>query len=211
MGGRHRHGAGVHHAGFGGRGVRHGFRGGDDWGSRGIRTTRMLSSFDLQLVVLYLLEQKPQHGYEIIKAFEERSYGIYSPSPGMIYPALTYLEDVSYLRSEVQGSKKVYSLTDRGLAYLGENRSIATEILHRLEGLGRKMARMQEYYDENEPDPAEFDLHAPGHHRSWKMELHEIRKELRAILRAKSESDQEEKERVKAILKKAILEIQKAQ
>jgi DNA-binding PadR family transcriptional regulator len=104
----------------------------------------MLSSSDLQLVVLHLLEDKPQHGYEIIKAFEERSQGIYIPSPGMIYPALTYLEDVSYLRSEVQGSKKVYSLTDRGMAYIRENRAIAADMLNRLEGLGRKMARMQE-------------------------------------------------------------------
>jgi DNA-binding PadR family transcriptional regulator len=210
MRGGHRQGHGGHHGGFMARGGGWGFHGGGAWGGRGMRTTRMLSSSDLQLVVLHLLEDKPQHGYEIIKAFEERSHGIYIPSPGMIYPALTYLEDVSYLRSEVQGSKKVYSLTDPGMAYISENRALAAEILNRLEGLGLKMARMQEYYEENEPDPGGFDLDAQGHHRSWKMELHEIRRELRAILRAKSDADQEEKQRVKAILKGAILEIQKA-
>ena len=52
----------------------------------------MLASGDLQLIVLALLQEKPRHGYEIIKALEEHSSGLYTPSPGVVYPALTYLQ-----------------------------------------------------------------------------------------------------------------------
>src|SRR5688572_29640957 len=79
------HGSGRFSAGFMGP---PGSRGGD------FRTGRKLASADLQLLILALLAEKPRHGYELIKAFEERSSGFYTPSPGMIYPALTYLEEL---------------------------------------------------------------------------------------------------------------------
>src|SRR5580698_3699993 len=63
--------------------------GGEGFGGPGFRTGRKLASSELQLVVLALLAEKPSHGYEIIKALEERSGGFYVPSPGMVYPALT--------------------------------------------------------------------------------------------------------------------------
>jgi DNA-binding PadR family transcriptional regulator len=174
----------------------------------------MLSSLDLQLVILALLEKQPRHGYEIIKTLEEHSNGVYIPSPGMIYPALTYLEETSYARSEVEGNKKLYSITDAGLAYFAENRTIAREILDQLEKLGHEMARMREFYEENEPDSGTFDLDAPGRSLGrggrWKREMHELRHELKAALGEKSEADEQEKERVKVILRNAILEIRKA-
>src|ERR1700722_19474753 len=104
------------HWNFGGRGHRgpfggrHGFLGHFGGlmggGGRGFRAARMLASGDLQLIVLELLKEKPRHGYDIIKELEERSSGIYTPSPGVVYPALTYLEEMSYAASEAEGNKK---------------------------------------------------------------------------------------------------------
>src|SRR6202158_3229989 len=76
-------------------------------GGRGFFGGRKLGSGELQLVILALLEERPRHGYEIIKALEETSKGFYAPSPGMVYPALTYLEEVGYATVEAEGSKKL--------------------------------------------------------------------------------------------------------
>jgi hypothetical protein len=81
---------GRHH---GGRGFGH-FMGALGRGGPGFRTGRKLAAADLQLLILALLAEKPSHGYELIKELEERSGGFYSPSPGMIYPALTYIEEI---------------------------------------------------------------------------------------------------------------------
>ena len=81
----------------------------------------MLASGDLQLIILALLSEKPRHGYEIIKQVEEHSSGAYTPSPGMVYPALTYLEEMGYAASGVrEGTKKLYRITETGTAYLNE-------------------------------------------------------------------------------------------
>ena len=78
-----------------------------------MRAGRMLASGDLQLIILALLSMKPRHGYEIIKAIEEHSSGIYTPSPGVVYPALTYLEETGFALSETQGTKKLYRIARR--------------------------------------------------------------------------------------------------
>src|SRR5271170_7225034 len=87
--GRHRggHGFGRFSAGFGGPFGR---------GGPGFTSGRKFAAADLQLLILALLAEKPSHGYEIIKALDERSGGFYSPSPGMVYPALTYLEEIGH-------------------------------------------------------------------------------------------------------------------
>lgn len=109
--GHHMIGRGGHRGGpFGGRG-----HGGDDeseLGGRDFRGGRKLSSSDLQLIILALLEESPRHGYEVIKALDERTNGFYAPSPGMVYPALTYLEELGHATVEQEGSKKRYSITD---------------------------------------------------------------------------------------------------
>ena len=86
---------------------RRGFMGrfGGFTGGPGMRAARMIASGDLQLIILALLSDKPRHGYEIIKAIEEHSSGIYTPSPGVVYPALTYLEEMGYASSEPEGTK----------------------------------------------------------------------------------------------------------
>src|SRR5580704_12947712 len=95
---------------------RHGHRSVGGIGSiePGMRATKMLASGDLQLIILLLLAERPRHGYEVIKALEEQSSGIYTPSPGMVYPALTYLDEVGFATVSSEGSKKLYTLTDEG-------------------------------------------------------------------------------------------------
>src|SRR5271155_3335243 len=85
-----RHVGGGGRGGFFGRSLGGGFRG----GGPGMRTAKVLASGDLQLIILLLLSEKPRHGYEVIKAVEEQSSGVYTPSPGMVYTALTYLEEM---------------------------------------------------------------------------------------------------------------------
>jgi DNA-binding PadR family transcriptional regulator len=106
--------------GFGGhRGM--GFGGGGR-GMHGLRGGRMFDHGDLRLVVLSLLAEKPAHGYELIKAIEEKLGGAYSPSPGVIYPTLTLLEELGYAAQVPgEGAKKLYEVTPEGRAFLEEN------------------------------------------------------------------------------------------
>ena len=101
------------------------------------RGGRMFEQGDLKYVILQLLDEKPRHGYEIIKALEERFGGMYSPSAGTVYPTLTLLEDLGYARVNVEdGGKKIYSITDEGRAYLTQNRSAVDDIFDRIGELG---------------------------------------------------------------------------
>src|ERR1700732_2965748 len=117
----------AHGGHFGGFGAPFGHGGG--CGGRGFFGGRKLGSGELQLVILALLEERPRHGYEIIKALEETSKGFYAPSPGMVYPALTYLEEVGYATVAAEGVKKLYQVTDEGRAYLAQNRATVDAIL----------------------------------------------------------------------------------
>jgi DNA-binding PadR family transcriptional regulator len=110
-----------------------------DW----FRVGRMLAHGDLKLLALALIEEQPRHGYELIKLIEEKTSGCYSPSPGVVYPTLTFLEEAGYVTAESEGAKKRYSITEEGRAHLEENRDIADLVLARLSGLGKKMARMR--------------------------------------------------------------------
>src|SRR5262249_6399407 len=91
------------HGGFGWSGGRHGMGGGDM-----IRAGRMLAQGDLRLIALALIAEEPRHGYEIIKVLEEKTAGWYAPSPGIVYPTLTYLEEVGYVTAQAEGAKKLY-------------------------------------------------------------------------------------------------------
>src|ERR1700710_1680308 len=90
-------GRGFGHGAGGGHG--RGFMGGD-----GMPGGRRLGSAELQLVLLALLAEQPAHGYELIRTLEERSGGFYAPSPGMIYPALTYLDEIGHALASADGN-----------------------------------------------------------------------------------------------------------
>jgi len=99
----------------------------------GPRGGRVFDQGDLKYVILQLLEEKPRHGYEVIKAIEERFGGAYSPSPGTVYPTLTMLEDMGYAKvTPEEGGKKVYEITDDGRKYLTENRPAVDDIFARI-------------------------------------------------------------------------------
>jgi len=96
------------------------------------RGGRMFEQGDLRYVVLRLLEEKPRHGYEIIKALEERFGGAYAPSPGAVYPTLQLLEDQGYVRAVETDGRKVYHITPEGDRFLDDNRDVLDEILDRV-------------------------------------------------------------------------------
>jgi DNA-binding PadR family transcriptional regulator len=124
--------------GFGGR------HGGGRFGEGGedlMRARRMLAQGDLRLVALALIAEAPRHGYEIIKLLEEKTSDWYSPSPGIVYPTLTYLEEAGYVTASTEGSKKLYTITDEGRAYLESNRDLVDVVLDRLAALGERVNR----------------------------------------------------------------------
>jgi DNA-binding PadR family transcriptional regulator len=111
------------------------------FGADMMRAGRMLAQGDLRLLALALIAEQPRHGYEIIKVLEEKTAGWYSPSPGIVYPTLTYLEEAGYVSAEADGSKKRYTITDEGRAYLEQNRDFVDTVLERLSALGERVAR----------------------------------------------------------------------
>jgi DNA-binding PadR family transcriptional regulator len=137
--------------GFGGGPGGFGAGFGANWGGMGdnIRVGRMLASGDLRLVALYFIEEQPRHGYDLIKAIEEKTAGFYSPSPGIVYPALTFLEEAGWVTSSAEGNKKLYTITEEGRAHLSENR---TAVQSTLDFLGKAGERMNEWRQKAERD-----------------------------------------------------------
>ena len=95
---------------------------------------RIFHKGDFKYLILDLLRNKPSHGYEVIRELEERFHGFYSPSPGVVYPTLQYLEDMGYVTSKEQDGKKVYTITSEGLKFLDDQSQTLNDIrshLHR--------------------------------------------------------------------------------
>ena len=114
---------------------RHRGRGRDgrhDIGHGGGRGGRLFDHGELRFVVLHLLAEKPRHGYEIIKAIEERSGDTYSPSPGVIYPTLTMLEELGHAAVTEESGKRLYALTSAGEAFLSDNQPPADAAMARM-------------------------------------------------------------------------------
>jgi DNA-binding PadR family transcriptional regulator len=131
--GRHRH----RHGWWGDRGERwEGFGGG--FGGR----ERFFDNGQLRLVILQLIADKPSYGYEIIKAIEERLSGGYAPSPGVIYPTLTLLEEEGLAEvASTEGNKKSYAATEEGRAHLKTNQATIKAIFGRMQEAGRSFGR----------------------------------------------------------------------
>jgi DNA-binding PadR family transcriptional regulator len=120
--------------GFGGRweGFEHGFGGGRE---------RFFEGGHLQLVILQLIAEKPSYGYEIIKTIEERLSGGYSPSPGVVYPTLTLLEEEELATSSTEGNKKLFTATEKGKEYLKANAPTVKAIFGRMEQAEKAFGR----------------------------------------------------------------------
>ena len=174
-----------------------------------MRIAKMLASGDLQLVILALLGEKPRYGYEIIKALEEHSSGFYAPSPGMVYPALTYLEEMGYTTSETEGNKKLYKITEAGSEYLKKNRATADETLEQLARIGKRIEQYRRRFEEDEDEQADqpSESEARSEWRQTRAEFRESHHEMRGALRDKLGAASEERKRIVAILRRAIDEI----
>jgi DNA-binding PadR family transcriptional regulator len=103
----------------------------------------MLAQGDLRLLALALIAEQPRHGYEIIKVLEEKTAGWYAPSPGIVYPTLTYLEEAGSVTAQADGTKRLYTITDEGRATLEQNRAFVDAVLERLANVGERAGRMR--------------------------------------------------------------------
>jgi DNA-binding PadR family transcriptional regulator len=169
-------------------------------GGEGFPGGRKLSSAELQLVLLALLAERPAHGYELIRMLEERSSGFYAPSPGMVYPALTYLDEIGHAAVTQDGNRKLYSITDAGQAHLAANRAQADIILDALTRIGGRMEQVREAFSGlGDADPQAAD------------ELHRARHALKHALMRKRGCAPDEARRIAQILDRATADILKGQ
>lgn len=115
-----------HHHGHHHRRHHHGHRGG-----------RLFDYGELRLLVLAMIAEQPRHGYELIKMIEERFGGSYTPSPGVIYPTLSWLEDMGYAAIDAaETGRKSYTITAEGNDFLATNRASADELMSRIAAEG---------------------------------------------------------------------------
>jgi len=183
------------------RGGRHrlGHRGGGLFGGAGggdLPGARRLGSADLQLLILALLEKRACHGYELIKTIEEHSGGFYGPSPGVIYPALTFLEEIGHTRIEHEGTRKLYHITPQGRSHLATHRAGAEAMLDALSRIGGRMDEVRDAFaGVGDLDGGVSD------------ELHRARHALKHALRRKRGCDAAEARRIAKILDRATAEI----
>lgn len=195
-----RHGRDHDSRGRHGRDFMRGFKGGMFGG--GFRTGRKFDAADLQLIILALLSEQPRHGYELIKTLEERSGGFYIPSPGVIYPALTYLEETGLAEVEASGTKKLYRITESGQKRVEENQALVEATLAKLSAIGEKMAHVKRVFggeDAGEDDGRPFGRDGG--------EVHRARDLLRSALRSKHPWSKAEGARIAAILEQAAADI----
>jgi DNA-binding PadR family transcriptional regulator len=191
-GGRGEHGGGPF--GFGGPGG-----GAGGFGRGDFAGGRKFGSDDLQLMLLDLLAEAPRHGYELIKALEQRSGGVYTPSPGMVYPALTYLEELGYATVETEGNRKRYSLSGEGRAYLEQNRERLDLVNARLNLFAKKMEMVRRALSGESADE---------HGSPWLAELIEARRAVKRALVHHADTSEAEQRRIAAILRRAAQEIE---
>ena len=133
--GRDRPGRGGHHRDHRGGPAREERRDGPFGRGRGERSElgRFFAHGALRLVILHLIAEKPRHGYEIIKAVEDAVGGAYSPSPGVVYPTLSLLEELGHTAvTPGEGTKKLHGITDEGRAMLDANRATLDALLRRM-------------------------------------------------------------------------------
>jgi DNA-binding PadR family transcriptional regulator len=175
-------------------------------GGRGFGMGRKLASGDLQLLIMKLLDEKSRYGYEIIRELEERSKGFYVPSPGMVYPALTYLEELGHATVAADGARKLYSITESGKEHLTKNLAAAEALLTQFGRVGERMDRMRRALDAEEREEGGEEPDA-DHERHGSRELHRARRDLKFALHDKRHSSREEQLRIAAILTRAAAEI----
>jgi DNA-binding PadR family transcriptional regulator len=111
-------------------------------GGRGGGRRRMFDGGELRLVLLKLIADEPRHGYDLIRQIEEITGGAYAPSPGVVYPTLTLLDEMGLIEErQAEGSKKLFAITPAGTTHLEENAELVTTLMARLAEVGAERAR----------------------------------------------------------------------
>jgi DNA-binding PadR family transcriptional regulator len=199
---RIRHFLGRHHSGHGlarfGKGFMDGGR-----GRRVFGMGRKLASVDLQLLILALLADEPHHGYRIIKALDERSNGFYVPSPGMVYPALTYLEEFGHASVQTDRNRKRYHISDAGRRHLEQNRGAADALFAQFQRVADQIERVRRVLDSQESG----DEPERGSQRRGSRDLLRARREFESALADKWDGSREERQRIVEILQRAAADI----
>jgi len=154
---------------------------------------RKFGAEDLHLLLTALLADAPSHGYELIKLLETRSNGFYRPSPGMVYPALTSLEEFGYAGISVSGNRKSYTLTDQGRAYLDANRERVEMLWAKLNYLGKKMTLVRRALADGD-DSGDTAVVAAFH-------------QLKSLLADRRHGSAQEQRRIAKVLERAMAEI----
>jgi DNA-binding PadR family transcriptional regulator len=147
--------------------------------------SRFFEKGDLKYVILDLLKDKPSHGYEIIRALEDRFHGFYSPSAGSVYPTLQLLEDMGYVTPSEQDGKKVYTVTGAGKAFLKER--------------GETMDKIKDHMR---------DWSHGGSHEEIHEIMHEMGHFARSVARKVRKMDPEKMSRIREIISRAEKEIE---
>nr|WP_314075425.1 PadR family transcriptional regulator [uncultured Roseococcus sp.] len=140
--GPHGHGHERHgmRRGGGGFGRGWGMEGGEPEGRR----PRIFDGGDLRLVLLKLIAETPRHGYDLIRAIEERTGGAYAPSPGVVYPTLTLLAEMGLTAEQAsEGARKLFAVTPEGTAHLEQNAAEVQALFARLDALGAQRERTE--------------------------------------------------------------------
>ena len=149
------------------------------WG-RGSRRRQWFGAGDMKYVILKLLKEKPRHGYEVMKELEERMHGCYTPSPGTVYPTLQWLEDEGLVKAKDVDGKKVYEITDSGLAFLDEHRDVVDDIFERVrEALERTVGGSMADVNRGMKD-----LMKAVYRTGWRSADDDTRRKLAEIIRA---------------------------
>jgi DNA-binding PadR family transcriptional regulator len=112
-------------------------------GRRGRRSRRMFESGELRLVLLFLIADKPRHGYDLIRAIEDLTGSQYAPSPGVVYPTLTLLQDMGLIEEAAapEGPRKLFQITEEGRAHLEERADEVSELFERLNRMGSEQMK----------------------------------------------------------------------
>lgn len=162
-----------------------GFRFGGPGGGRGRGELgggrrRMFDSGELRLVLLALIADQARHGYDLIRAIEERTGGAYAPSPGVIYPTITLLQDMGHIEEQTgDGARRLFAITADGKLHLDERHNEVGTLFARLDAL----AAMREKTDGGPVRRAMHNLHGVLHDRLSREDLpNEIPHEIAALL-----------------------------
>jgi len=142
---------------------------------RGGRGPRVFAPGDLKLLLLALIAEQPCHGYDLIRQIEGLFDGAYSPSPGVIYPTLTFLEESDLIVSDPDGGKKRYTITDAGRLSLSEQQMALEGVRMRIDVSKRSLR--------GHDRPAE--IHEAVHNLRHALQLHHGRWSPEEILRVR--------------------------